>query len=104
MNELIKTYLQIPSERLGVLLDNDFNILHKIHKRTRAKWVRDKKCSCVNNLKEGRILICNHIEEEIKRKSKEINKRIEKKNSILMLRNLLKFQRNQDRFNTFKIE
>jgi len=103
MDKIVNTYLQIPAERLGVLLDNDFEILHKIHKKTREKWVKEKKCSCVDNLIEGRILICNHIEQEIKRKSKEINKRIEIKTSILMLRNLLEFQINRKRFDTFKI-
>ncbi len=95
MNELIKLYLQIPSERLGILVDNDFEILYKIHKKTRAKWVKEKRCPCVSELSKGRILICNHVEQEIKEKSKEINKRIEAKTSILMLRNLLKFQGNQ---------
>jgi len=82
-------YFSIPEERLGVLLDNDFNILYKIHKETRNKWVKEKKCSCVNNLERDRILICSHVENEIKEKSKEINKRIEAKTSILILRNFV---------------
>ena len=104
MNELIEIYMQIPDERLGVLLDNDFNILYKIHKKTRKNWIDKNKCSCIKKIQVGRILRCNHVKEEIKKKSKKINERIEIKTSILSLRNLLKFQRNQNRFHSIKIE
>jgi len=101
MDELTKTYLQIPSERLGVLLDNDFEVLYKFHKEIRDKWIREKNCSCISNLKKGEILRCSHLKKEIKKQTEKISKRIEIKTSILLVRNLLKFQRNQNRFDIF---
>lgn len=100
MDNLIKIYLQIPEERLGVLLDLDFEKRFIIENKIEKDWIKNKKCECVKKLKEDNILICNHIKKEIKEKTRKIRKKIRKKSSISIYRDLLKFQRNQNRFNS----
>jgi len=100
MNNLIKNYFQLPQERLGVLLDLDFEKRFIIEKEIEKDWIKNKKCGCVEKLKEGQILICLHIKNEIEQKTKEIRKKIKIKSSISIYKSLLNFQRNQNRFNS----
>jgi len=94
-------YFLIPEERLGVLLDLDFEKRFLIEKKIEEDWIQNKKCKCVKKFKEGQILICPHIKNEIEQKTKEIREKIKIKSSISIYKSLLKFQRNQNRFNSF---
>ncbi len=93
-------YFQIPEERLGVLLDLDFEKRFIIEKEIEKNWIKKKKCECIEKLKKEQILICPHIKKEIEQKTKEIRKKIKIKSLISIYRGLLNFQRNQYRFNS----
>ena len=93
MDELIN-YFKISTERLGVLLDLDFKKRFRIEKKIEKDWIKNKKCECVEKLKDEDMLICPHIKKEIERKTKEIRKEIRIKSLISIYKDLLKFQRN----------
>jgi len=48
-------YFLIPEERLGVLIDLDFEKRFLIEKKIEEDWIQNKKCKCVEKLKEGQI-------------------------------------------------
>lgn len=93
MNNLTNIYRSIPQERLGVLIDLDFQEFIEIQDNIEKKWIKEKRCSCVDKLKPGRIINCEHVNNYIGEKTREIRKRIMKKTSVSLLKDLIKFQR-----------
>ena len=92
----IASYFQMPEARLSLLLDMDFNKVCDIEREIESKWIKEKKCSCVNNLKAGRVLDCEHINKEIKEKTEEIRKKIKIKNAVSLYKELYKIQFGQN--------
>lgn len=100
MDGLTQTYLQMPEASLVGLLDRDFEKLFQIEKKIREEWINRRKCACVNNpdvLNKRLLLTCEHVKKEIKEKTKEVEKKMNFKSDILILRNLISFQSSQHR-------
>ena len=88
-------YFEMPKARLLTLLELDFDKLLEIEKEIRKNWVDKKRCGCTNDedVLNGRILlICEHVKNEIKEKTKEIGKKMNFKSDVLILRNLRELQ------------
>jgi len=88
-------YFEMPKASLLALLELDFDNLLIIEKETRANWIKEKKCPCVHDadVLNGRLLLaCEHVKNEIKEKTKEIEKKMNFKSDILILRNLRDFK------------
>ncbi len=91
MEEQIKTYMKIPKIRLLASLKLDFELDYKLKKKIRDDWVRDNKCHCCSHPKvqDGTIVLtCNHIKDEWAKETGEIEKRIDQKTKVMMLKSL----------------
>ncbi|MBU0959276.1 MAG: hypothetical protein KKB31_05015 [Nanoarchaeota archaeon] len=86
----------MPKAQLLCLINLDFEELFRIERKIRKEWIEKEKCGCVNDERIGRskvVLMCQHIDLEIKNKTKKIRKKIKEKSNILLLRNLSSFPR-----------
>lgn len=92
MDDLTKTYFQIPEERLGVLIDFGFKELHKIEREVKKDWIKNNKCACVKNLKQGKVLRCNHIKKGKEEKTIEIRDRLRKQCLTSQVKTLIKIK------------
>ena len=91
MNQELLTYLRMPKIRLLASIKIDSKKDYEIKKKTRDNWIKNEKCSCCNHplIKSGKIVLtCEHIQMEWKKKTKEIEKRINNKTKILLLKSL----------------
>ncbi len=89
--QLISDYIQISRIQLLSLIKIDSRRSHEIRSKIHNEWVKNKKCECCNDelIQSGKcVLTCKHIKAEWGRNTKEIQKRINKKIGIVLLRNL----------------
>jgi len=99
---LIYNYLTIP-ETLLLNLDRNFKELLEIELKFVDHWINNEKCNCAKqpDIQSRRIsLSCEHLKEELSKKTKEKEKEINLKSDALKLRNLFKIQRDLKRFHT----
>ena len=85
-------YFQIPEERLGVLIDFQFKELHKIEREVKNYWIKNSKCSCVKQLKQGKVLRCEHIKKEKLEKTKRLRNQLRKQCFVSQFRTLSKIK------------
>ena len=85
-------YFQIPEERLGVLVDFGFKELHEIEREVKKDWIKKNRCVCVKELKQGKVLRCEHIKKEKLEKTKCIKDRLRKQCFVSQFRTLSKIK------------
>lgn len=90
---LFFAYFNMSKAQLLGLINLDFEKLFKVKRKFRKEWIKNDKCGCTNNpriLNNQIRLNCNHIKKEMKEKTREIEKKITEKSSILLYKNLRK--------------
>lgn len=92
MDNLAKTYFQIPEGRLGILIDFEFKELHQIEGKIKKNWIKNKSCDCVENLMSGKVLRCEHIKKEKLEKTKYLREKLIKKCSVSQIKTLIKIK------------
>lgn len=103
---LFFNYLSMPDVYLIGLLNQDYKKVLEIELNIVEDWIENERCECCNNplIKNKKIsLDCEHLNEKIKEKIKEIEKGIEIKSNALKLKNLCHSERFRQRLHTFKI-
>lgn len=59
-------YKELPLEGKKIYCSNKFNKLLDEENLIINNWIKEQKCECINKLKQGKILNCEHIKKEIK--------------------------------------
>ncbi len=87
-------YFQISEIRLGALLDLEFDKLFTRQSKLKEDWIKNNKCKCVRNLKEGKVLRCNHIKKCLKEDKicNDARDKITRMSSASMYRTMFKIQ------------
>jgi len=95
--QLISGYIQMPRVQLLSLIKIDSRKSHEIRSKIHDEWVKNKKCECCNDelIQSGKcVLTCEHIKAEWNKSTIEIQKRINKKIGVVLLRNLRRYIKN----------
>lgn len=87
-------YFQISELQLGALLDLEFDRLFKRYRELKRDWIKNNRCKCVKDLKEGKELICKHIDKCLKEDKLciETRDKITRMSSASVYRNMFKFK------------
>ena len=89
--QLAQAYFQMPEAQLLGILDRQFKEALNIELIIVDDWIKNKKCKCVeDNLIQSKkvSLNCKHLNKELEKPLKDINKSIEFLSNILKIRKL----------------
>ena len=81
-------FFKMGEANLGALLDIEFEKAFKRQVKIKNDWIKNKRCNCVENLKKGKVLRCEHIKKRLEedRELQEIWNKIHRMSSASNLR------------------